>query len=126
LGFYYYSNSKPSYPKLVAPLTLSKLPSPFVPIENRNVGFNTPDPNHNTPYTTNVVRQPHLPIRRISSNQMQERREKGLYYYCDGKYHIGHNCNRPKVYLLEGLEVEEVAVPVEQEGQIQEGDALEA
>ena len=37
---------------------------------------------------------------------MQERREKGMYYLCDEKYHTGHKCNRPRLYLLEGLEFE--------------------
>jgi len=57
---------------------------------------------------------------------MQERREKGLCYYCDDKYHIGHKCNRPKVYLLEGLEIEDLAGPAAREGRILEGEALEA
>lgn len=35
---------------------------------------------------------------------MEERRSKGLYYYCDEKYHVGHRCSRPKLFLLDGLE----------------------
>jgi len=119
------SNSKPSFPKLNVPLTLSKPSNPIFPTAPRNVGFNLPYPNRNIPFQNNVVKRPNLPIKRISSNQMQERREKGLCYYCDDKYHIGHKCSRPKVYLLEGLEVEEVAAPAEQEGQIQTGEAWE-
>jgi len=57
---------------------------------------------------------------------MQERREKGLCYYCDDKYNIGHKCNQPKVYLLKGWEIKDVAGPAEQGGQIQEGEAFEA
>jgi hypothetical protein len=38
---------------------------------------------------------------------MQERREKGLCYFCDEKYHQGHKCSRPKLYLLEGMEFKE-------------------
>ena len=37
---------------------------------------------------------------------MQERIEKGLCYFCDEKYHPGHKCSRPKLYLLEGMEFE--------------------
>jgi hypothetical protein len=37
---------------------------------------------------------------------MQERRENGLCYYCDDMYQPGQSCNRPKLYLLGGLEVE--------------------
>lgn len=46
------------------------------------------------------------PVRRISSNQMQEIREKGLCYFCDEKFHAGHKCNRTRLYLLEGLKFE--------------------
>jgi hypothetical protein len=35
---------------------------------------------------------------------MQERKEKGLCYFCDEKYHQGHKCSRPKLYLIEGME----------------------
>jgi len=38
---------------------------------------------------------------------MQERREKGLCYFCDEKYHQGHKCSRHKLYLLEGMEFKE-------------------
>ena len=38
---------------------------------------------------------------------MQDRREKGLCYFCDEKYHQGHKCSRPKLYLLEGMEFKE-------------------
>lgn len=33
------------------------------------------------------------PIKRITPNQMQERRDKGLCYYCDEKYQLGHRCS---------------------------------
>ncbi|XP_041009333.1 uncharacterized protein LOC121253378 [Juglans microcarpa x Juglans regia] len=54
------------------------------------------------PYNPN--RKPIMPIKRITPTQMQERRETGLYYYCDEKFHIGHKCNKPKLFLLEGIE----------------------
>ncbi len=38
---------------------------------------------------------------------MQERIKRGLCYYCDDKYMPGHQCNRPKIFLLEGLNLEE-------------------
>jgi hypothetical protein len=38
---------------------------------------------------------------------MQERREKGLCYFCDERYQPGHRCNRLKIYLLEGMGMEE-------------------
>jgi hypothetical protein len=45
---------------------------------------------------------------------MQERREKGLCYYHDKKYQPGHKCNRPRLYVLEGMEWEEKEEPVEE------------
>lgn len=38
---------------------------------------------------------------------MQERWEKGLCYFYDERYQPGHKCNRPKLYLLEGMDFEE-------------------
>lgn len=37
---------------------------------------------------------------------MQERREECLYYYCDDRFQQGHKCSRPRLYLLDGLELE--------------------
>jgi hypothetical protein len=85
------------------------------------MGFNLPYPNRTIPYPNTMAKRPNLPIRRISPNQMHERREKGLCYNYDDKYHIGHKCNQPRVYLLEGLEIEEGPAPV-----VQKGEALEA
>jgi len=45
-------------------------------------------------------------MRRISPTQMQERRENGLYF-CDERYQSEHRCNMLKLYLLEGMELEE-------------------
>lgn len=38
---------------------------------------------------------------------MQERKEKGLCWFCDEKYHPGHKRTKPKIYLLKGMEGEE-------------------
>ena len=35
---------------------------------------------------------------------MQERREKGLCFNCDEKFHLGHECSKPIIFMLEGLE----------------------
>jgi len=119
-------NNKLPYPKPATPLTFSKPSNPIFPTTSRSAGFNLPYLNRPIPYPNTMAKRYNLPIRQISPNQMQERREKGLCYYCDDKYHIGHKCSRPRVYLLEGLMIEEGAVPIDQEGQIQEGEALEA
>jgi hypothetical protein len=36
---------------------------------------------------------------------MQEKREKLLCYNCDEKFQPGHRCNRPRLFLLEGVEL---------------------
>ncbi|XP_042963178.1 uncharacterized protein LOC122297221 [Carya illinoinensis] len=79
-------------PKLPAPTPLMRLPPP------------PPRPKNRTfPTTYNQTKRPTIPIKRVTPTQMQERREKGLCYYCDEKYHFGHKCTRPKLFLLEGL-----------------------
>jgi hypothetical protein len=45
---------------------------------------------------------------------MQERRENGLYYYCDEKYQPGHKCNKPRLYVVEGIEWEEKVEPLDE------------
>jgi len=42
--------------------------------------------NNNPPYPTNFNKKPSIPIKRLTSAQMQEMREKGLCYYCDEKF----------------------------------------
>lgn len=71
-----------------------RLPAPPNRQESRNTQPNPP-------------RKPTLPIRRISSTQMQETRDRELCYYCDLKFHPGHWCNWPKVFSLEGMWIEE-------------------
>jgi hypothetical protein len=115
------SNSQ-GYTKLAAPPNPSRIIAPNQP-ENRNT---TP------PYNTNFNRRPSIPIKRLTPAQMQERREKGLCYNCDEKFQSGHRCNRPRLFLLEGVElgeseeirVEEVLQKEEPECETQEVELL--
>ncbi|XP_035549739.1 uncharacterized protein LOC118349426 [Juglans regia] len=45
-----------------------------------------------------------MPYQRISEAQMQDRRKKGLCYFCEDKWHPGHKCARPKLYVMEGMD----------------------
>ena len=45
-----------------------------------------------------------MAIQKISPSQMDERRKKGLCYYCDDKWVIGHKCKTPRIFLMEGLQ----------------------
>lgn len=40
------------------------------------------------------------PIRRISSAEARERREKGLCYFCDEWYTPGHKCSKPQLFMI--------------------------
>jgi hypothetical protein len=49
-----------------------------------------------------------VPVQKITSAQMFDRRKKGLCYSCDSKWHQGHVCPSPKLFLIEGIEEEAV------------------
>ena len=76
------------------------------PKQNR---FQT-QPYHQLPPTSSSTHPPrpttiappatHLPIKRLSSSQMQERRALGLCYNCDEKFIPGHKCTTSRFLLL--------------------------
>jgi hypothetical protein len=47
-----------------------------------------------------------FPVQRTSTSQMNEQREKGLCYNCHEKWHPGHKCKSPRLYLLSSLELQ--------------------
>lgn len=81
--------------RLPAPIPILRLPPPPTKPDQRTINTN--------PRFLNATRKLTLPIRRISPTQMQQRRERGLCYYCDEKFHLGHKCNWLKLFLLEGM-----------------------
>ncbi|KAG2667995.1 hypothetical protein I3760_15G139500 [Carya illinoinensis] len=89
---------KPTPLRLPGQNTIPRLPAP-------NPVLRLLAPQNLRPNPPFQRRNPY-PIKRISPNQMQERRDKGLCYFCDEKYHQGHKCSRPKLYLLEGMQFE--------------------
>ncbi|KAA8536794.1 hypothetical protein F0562_029272 [Nyssa sinensis] len=44
---------------------------------------------------------PPSPFHRITNQEARERREKGLCYYCDEKYSLGHRCECPQLFMIE-------------------------
>jgi hypothetical protein len=62
-------------------------------------------PQSSTPLALPAKLTAGFPIQHISPAQMKERREKGLYYYCDGKWLSGHKCKSPRLYLMSRLEL---------------------
>jgi hypothetical protein len=103
-----FQSNRQAFPRLPPPPDLHRLPAPNRPTETRNF---------NPTYPKNIDNRPTIPMRRISLAQMQERREKWLCYFCDERYQPGHRCNKPKLYILEGMKLEEKGAEVEEEVQ---------
>ncbi|XP_041011286.1 uncharacterized protein LOC121255061 [Juglans microcarpa x Juglans regia] len=55
--------------------------------------------------TPKVLSNNKLSYQKVSEAQMQERRKKGLYYFCEDKWHQGHKCIKPKIYVLDGMNI---------------------
>ena len=77
-----FQQAVPQRPALPAPAT------PAVP------SATTPATSH-----TATVQPPPQPLRRLSPNEMAERRRQGLCYNCDEQYTRGHQC--PRLFYLE-------------------------
>lgn len=78
-----------------------------------NTTYN-PNPPHPTYTTHNST--PSIPIRKLTPNQLQERRAQGLCYNCDEKFIPGHKCQTPKFLLLmtdEDDPLQDPTVPIE-------------
>ncbi|XP_043700319.1 uncharacterized protein LOC122651046 [Telopea speciosissima] len=54
-----------------------------------------------------------FPIKRLSSAEMQQRRDKGLCYNCDERFTIGHRCKNRMLFLLEPDDGPPSVVPTE-------------
>ena len=44
-----------------------------------------------------------FPIQKLPTSQIEERRKKGVCFHCEEKYHAGHQCKSPMIFLMEGL-----------------------
>jgi hypothetical protein len=65
-----------------------------------------------------------VPIQKISPAQMEEMRKKGLCYSCDAKWHTGHKCPNPRLFVIESVELieEERAAPFLEQQELMEFD----
>ena len=59
-----------------------------------------PNSNNSFPVTKNVASSSNS-TRMRSSNDFDDRRARGLCFWCDEKYTVGHNCRRKQLYLVE-------------------------
>lgn len=64
--------------------------------QNRRLPFRSTPPTPLTSATNTTTTAPPTPpaIKRLSPAELQARRDKGLCYNCDEKFHIGHRCKR--------------------------------
>nr|KYP43838.1 Retrotransposable element Tf2 [Cajanus cajan] len=82
-------------PKFSRPHLPTSTPSHHIQASNSTKLPAPPDPTQTTSTTT-----PKIPIKKLSMQQMQERRALGLCYNCDEKFMPGHRCTTPKFLLL--------------------------
>ncbi|KAL5752650.1 hypothetical protein ACOSQ2_023157 [Xanthoceras sorbifolium] len=47
------------------------------------------------------------PFKRITSQEAKERRKKRLCYYCDEGFVLGHRCQRPQLFMIKDIVLEE-------------------
>nr|ABD78322.1 polyprotein [Primula vulgaris] len=52
--------------------------------------------------TTAITKLP--PIKRLTQDELTDRRQKNLCYNCDEKWFRGHVCVKPKIFLLQNVE----------------------
>ncbi|WJZ94681.1 hypothetical protein VitviT2T_013519 [Vitis vinifera] len=65
---------------------------------NPTAGVLGPPPTQRMNQSSNA--QP-ATFHRITNQEARERREKGLCYYCDEKFVVGHRCERPQLFMIE-------------------------
>ncbi|KAF2291273.1 hypothetical protein GH714_022111 [Hevea brasiliensis] len=59
-------------------------------------------PSYQTSFLSPTTSKPSTPIKRLSWEEMQNRRAKGLCFNCDEKFVPGHRCTKPQLLLLDG------------------------
>nr|KYP38859.1 hypothetical protein KK1_039872 [Cajanus cajan] len=79
-----------------------KFPRPLMTTINTTSPFSNSSrpttPQNSTPPP--LISHPKLPIKKFTTQQMQERRALGICYNCDEKFVPGHKCATPKFLLL--------------------------
>jgi len=96
----FYTRTVGSGPHKV-PLSPSNSPiSQFSSPRTSSVPVSTTSSTH-----SNSMTKPLPQIKRLSPEELQGMRDKGLYYNCDEKYHSGHRCKRQFMILIAMPEV---------------------
>ena len=74
-------------------------------VERKNMAMNTRKSFSNTYRENNVFSS--KPPQRLTPQQLDERRARGLCFNCDNKYSKGHKCNEKKLFYIDCEEEEE-------------------
>ena len=61
----------------------------------------TPNNQQNTSSTSKKNFKPYNSMRMRTSAEFDERRAKGLCFWCDEKFVLGHKCKQKQLYLVE-------------------------
>ena len=87
---------------LNAAFGLAKIQEEYLMASRRNIKSWSDGPKASTlsppPVIKNDPKSAKMAIQKISPSQMEERRKKGLCYYCDDKWFMGHKCKTPKIF----------------------------
>jgi hypothetical protein len=76
-------------------------------VESKNMGMDTRRTTPNIYRENNVPSsKPHQPTR-LTPQQLEERKSKGLFFNCDSKYSKGHKCGEKKLFYIDCEEEEE-------------------
>ena len=73
-------------------------------VESKNMEMTTRKSFSNTHRENNVPS--YKPPQRLTPQQLEERREKGLFFNCDSKYSKVHKCGEKKLLYVECEEEE--------------------
>ena len=67
------------------------------PQQSSTVGLLGPSPSQGTSQTTGTFNGL---VRRLTGQEAKEKCEKGLCFYCDERYVLGHRCSRPQLFKM--------------------------
>ena len=56
------------------------------------------------PPTKTICKPSKPPFQKALAAQIEDRRRKGLCFYCDEKWVAGHKCKTPRFFLMEGVQ----------------------
>ncbi|XP_058784831.1 uncharacterized protein LOC131659692 [Vicia villosa] len=92
-------DSKPKFPKPYANSYPKPNPTPSAAPTQKNQ-YTTPAQSTFRPKTPSTQQPSHLPIKKLSQAQIQERRAQGLCFNCDEKFIPGHRCATGRFLIL--------------------------